>query len=153
MVGQTLTGREHTIVSVAERISRQFIPIFLVITGLGFLSYQLWGNDSYFNGSWISLGLCGFYAPVIQSIGTLLSSKHQHREIIAVLDTVVSTVTVLSFAHGAIYHKQFTKNSVVKYSAELGLQINMTISCLAAIIIVALAFWPSRSTSTTRNNQ
>ncbi|XCB29712.1 hypothetical protein RQN30_11125 [Arcanobacterium hippocoleae] len=134
--------------SVAERIGRQALPLLLVSVGIGILCYRLWIDEAYleYAAARIALIFCGIFATFMQTIATLLFSKHRNKFLITFLDAVIFIAAGLVLDHGN--HITTDLGIVgITYNLYPGPIIDGTSACIAAIGVTALAFYPKSCTT------
>lgn len=145
MDGQIIMEKEHTIVSAAERITRQFLPCLFVIAGIGFVYYSLYINTSDPYKSTTGLVFCGIFAPVIQLMGTLFSSTHPHKMCASLLNSIVALTSFITLRFGEYIAYDVFHISMTNYAFDPGVKIESTCACVAGTIVIVLALCPPQT--------
>ncbi|MDR6938703.1 hypothetical protein [Arcanobacterium hippocoleae] len=139
--------------SVAERIGRQVLPLLLVSVGIGILCYRFWIDVAYLEhvAASVALIFCGIFATSVQTIATLLFSKHRNKFLIAFLDAVIFAAAEFVLLQGEDIANDLDI-TIVSYDYYPGPIVDGTSACIAAAAVIALAFYPKAAQPTNPNS-
>lgn len=109
-------------------------------------------TSEYYNAP-AALMLCGILAPGIQQLGVLLGKEGKPKALPAFLDYVIAVFSVLVIMFGDDVTYNFYPNyPTVNYYFDPGPAITTTGSIIASIIVIGIAFWPTRVSEKTSVN-
>ena len=139
--GRTQMAEEHTIVSAAKWKRLRLVPLLSVLAGLVILVYRFWWNTSALYAPFCALMACGVVAAFIQLLVAMITTSQRCRKVIAIVDTVVIIMTLLTIVFGEYIACDVLKFPVVSYAWSPGTQINTVVTILAGAVVTLLVFW------------
>lgn len=132
--------------SAAERLGRQTLPLVLIGVGAGLLLSFLKWPRSAFMIPYAALVFCGFLAPTIQMITTVILSEKRIKKSAIILDGIIICISWVAFFFGEPISEHIPIPQL-KYHADLGITVNATIALLASITVCIVAYLPQPSTA------
>lgn len=94
-IGQLIRGKERIIVSIAERVGRQLLPIACVIAGLMIVVYFHFVKGTTVGKVAYGYLMIGVIAAFIQLLSAILFSPRNSKIIVAVGDFIVITASLV----------------------------------------------------------
>ncbi len=136
------SNRKGTTIVYAVKGNRlQLVPLLAVLVGLVILVYRFWWNTSALYAPFCALMACGVVAALIQLLVAMITTSQRSRKIIAIVDTTVIIITLLTIVFGEYICCDVLKLPVISYAWSPGTQINTVATILAGAVVTLLVFW------------
>ncbi|WP_237563057.1 hypothetical protein [Arcanobacterium urinimassiliense] len=138
--------------SAAKGNRLKLAPLPAVLVGLGILVYRFWWNTSALYAPFYALMACGVVAALIQLLVAITTTPLHRRKVIAIVDTTVIIMTLLTIFFGEYIACNVLKLPTISYAWSPGTQINTVATILAGAVVTLLVFWDQRKTRRQSNH-